>query len=170
MFEPISNEAMVVVEQEFLPRLLPAKLRLSPFNASLLMGALQNKNLAINANNLFAVAKELKASLQWETAPATRKPEEIPLFGKKNHADPEEDKPGVLTKAFELIHDQKVQKILGECRSIVADFSSHPHSRTFRGREALQAELNRLQQQTPKPNLAQAEQIRAALKAKAETL
>ena len=170
MFEPISNEAMVDVEKEFLQRLLPAKLKLSKFNAELLMGALKNKNQAINADNLFVVARELKSSLQWDTAPASRKPEEIPLFGKKNHARPEEAKPGVLTKAFELMYDQKAQKILSECRAIVNDFSSYPHSRSFDGRKALQTELDRLLQQTPKPNLAQAEKIKAMLKAKEETL
>jgi hypothetical protein len=116
--------------------------------------------------------------IDWTVAPRKRKePKNSGDEGRPNHA--REDGHDVLgikssakavRKALESVDEQKAKAILGECERIVTRFTSNPHSKTYAGREALQAELKKLLVETPKPSAKRAAEIKAKLQQKEGSL
>lgn len=169
MFQPLPAEQLLAVQAEFERRLLPAIMRATSTNGSLLIASLKNQNKAVTAANLIAAASALRDSIDWEVPPKKQGNVQMsPDTSRRNFAKESDDKFGeshVISDALTKMDLEKAKPVVAEAKALVSCHSSRPHSKTFKERAALQSTLDKLLAQYPAPTLKQAESIKAALQA-----
>lgn len=163
-----TTEEFLANVEEVEKRLLPAKMSDTRENGAVIMAHLTRnfstpQGVDASVDNIYAAvcALHYKNEIDWATPPrkilhekATRSGMFLDLSGRQS----------AVTQAKIEEEQKQADKLVRECQEASKFFSGFSHAKNYAGRDALSAELTKLLAATPKPNLAQATEIRKKMR------